>query len=287
MIYHGIISVEERKLAGMNIELTLQEKLKDLRVEKKLRLQDLADETGIPISSLQRTEGQDDVRVGYQDLTTLATFYDVSTDYLFGLSDNRKHRNVEIDKLRLSDPAIEALTGDYFNHRLLCELISHPDFPMLIRATEIYIDRKVLPQMNTMNAMYKVAEKMIREKHEVIETDEMITLLGEAIVDDDEYLRFRITERFSVLLKNIYDNHKKDTLPAGEADIAGDMKDALQNYASIKDNEEKARFKMTMLAKQIGLNLTGLTDEETGVLIKTLSNSDLHKRSIRQRKRRR
>jgi len=271
----------------MNVELTLQEKLKDLRVENNLRLQDLADETGIPISSLQRTEGQDDVRVGYQDLTALAEFYDVSTDYLFGLTDNRKHRNVDVDKLRLSDPAIEVLSRDDFNHRLLSELISHPDFPRLMSAMEIYIDRKVLPQMKTMNAMYKFAEKAIKDKFEVTSNDEMISLLGEAIVDEDEYLRFRITERFSELMKSLYDVHKKDISPDEETDVVNSMKDALQNYQSIQDNEEKARFKMITLAKQLGLNLTGLTEEETRVLIKTLSNSDLHKRSIRQRKRRR
>jgi len=287
MIYHGVISVKGRKLAGMNIELTLQEKLKDLRVEKKLRLQDLADETGIPMSSLQRTEGQDDVRVGYQDLVVLAEYFDVSTDYLFGLTDNRKHRNVEVDKLRLSDLAIEVLTGDNFNHRLLSELISHPDFPQLMRAIEIYIDRIILPQMNTMNAMYKIAEKTIKDKCEVTENDEMITILGEAIVNEDEYLRFRITERFSALIKSLYDIHQKDVKPDEEFDVLNDVKTALENYDLEKTNEEKAQMKMIMLAKQLGLNLKDLTREEQEAVIRALEKSDLPKQSTRKRKRRR
>jgi len=270
----------------MNIELTLQEKIKDLRVENRLRLEDLAKETGIPQSTLQRIEADDFLRVGYQDLTNLAEYYGVSTDYLFGLTDNRKHRNVEIDALRLSDPAIEALKRDDFNHHLLSELISHPDFPKLMNAMEIYIDRKILPQMNTMNAMYKFAEKTIKDKHDITDTDEMITLLGEAIIDEDEYLRYRITERFNELIKNIYDLHQKDTRPDGETDIVREMKEALQDYVSIESNETKARAKFHMFTKQIGLNTAHLNQDELDVLMKALSKSDKLKRGYRKRKRR-
>jgi len=271
----------------MNIELTLQEKIKDLRVENRLRLEDLAKETGIPQSTLQRIEADDFLRVGYQDLTNLAEYYGVSTDYLFGLTDNRKHRNVEIDALRLSDRAIEALKGDDFNHRLLSELISHPDFPKLMNAMEIYIDRKILPQMNTMNAMYKFAEKTIKDKHDITDTDEMISLLGEAIVDEDEYLRFRITERFSELLKSMYDAHKKNASLDEEPDVVRDLKNALQEYPIHESNEKKAKQKMTMLANQLGLNISKLTQQEIEILMKTLSDSDLYKRSKRLRKKRR
>jgi len=137
----------------LDVELTFTERIKDLRVEKRLTLKELAIETGIPPSTLQRLEAHEDVRIGYQDLIELANFYEVSTDYLFGLTGNRKHRNVDVDELRLSDQAIEVLKENNFNHRLLCELIIHPDFPKLMSAMEIYIDRKILPQMNSLNAI--------------------------------------------------------------------------------------------------------------------------------------
>ena len=178
----------------MKIELTLQEKLRDLRDEKKMTLPDLAGATGIPLSTLQRAEGQDDVRVGYQDIAALAKFYGVSANYLFGITGNRQHRHTGVDSLKLSDAAIGMLKGGDINNRLLSELISHPDFPKLMSAMEIYIDRKVLPQMSTMNAMYKIAENAIKEKFEVADNDEMIALLQESIVNEDGYLRYRISE---------------------------------------------------------------------------------------------
>ena len=63
------------------------------------------------------------------------------------------------------------------------------------------IDRKVLPQMNTMNAMYKYAEQTIKENVEVPENDEMMAFLQQSVVDEDEYLRYRISERFNMLMK--------------------------------------------------------------------------------------
>ena len=269
----------------LKLELTLQEKLRDLRDERKMILSELSDVTGIPLSTLQRSEGQDEVRIGYQDIATLAKFYGVSTDYLFGLTDNRQHRNVNIDELRLSDLAIESLKRDSFNHRLLSEIISHDDFSKLMSATEIYVDRKIVPQMNAMNAMYKLTEKSVRDKFDIADNDEIIALFGEAIVDEDEYLRYRVTERFSELLKNLYDTHKKDVEPSGEADVVRDMKDALQNYPICKSDEDKAKWKMYSLAKQLGLNISELTDEEKAVLMKALSNSKLYKQSRRSRKR--
>ena len=90
----------------MNTKLTLGEKLKDLRIGKDLKLADVEAATGISTSTLQRIEADADIRVGYQDIETLTRFYDVSADYLFGLTDLDQYRNIEIDKLRLSDEAI-------------------------------------------------------------------------------------------------------------------------------------------------------------------------------------
>jgi hypothetical protein len=62
----------------------------------------------------------------------LAEFYNVSTDYLFGITDNLQHRSVEIDALALSDSAIETLKSKKLNNRLISELLSHPDFQQLL-----------------------------------------------------------------------------------------------------------------------------------------------------------
>ena len=258
----------------VKIELTLQEKLRDLRDEKKMILSELEEATGIPASTLQRIEGQDDIRASYQDIAVLAKFYGVSTDYLFGLTDNRQHRHIEIDALRLSDPAVEVLKSGKLNNRLISEMLSHPDFLPLLRSMEIYIDRKVLPQMSTMNAMYKLVGEQIKDKFEVKENDDVIALLQEAIVDEDDYLRYRISVEFNALMKKLFDAHKKDTLPEEQASVLHDLKDALENYPMHKAKEERAKYKYMQLTRQLGLNAKDLSDEENRVLMKALEKSD-------------
>jgi hypothetical protein len=206
--------------------------------------------------------------------------------YLFGLTGNRQHRHIEIDALRLSDTAIAILKSDKLNNRLVSEIIAHPDFPKLLSAVEVYIDRKVLPQMNTMNAMYKIAEDAIKEKFEVTDSDEIISLLQEAVVDEDEYLRYRISERFNSLVKNLFDAHKKDALPDEQAAMLREMKATLHDFPAQQEKEQQARWKMLMFAKQLGLNLSGLTNEQIEILMQALRQSDKYKQGRRGGRRR-
>lgn len=261
----------------MKTKLTLQEKLRDLRDEKKMTLSDLAGATGIPLSTLQRIESNEDIRIGYQDVAALAIFYGVSADYLFGLTDNRQHRHIAVDALHLSDPAIETLKGGKLNNRLVSELLAHPDFSRLLSAVEVYIDRKVLPQMNTVNAMYKIAEGTIKEKFEVADNDEVIALLQESVIDEDEYLRYRISERFNGLMKSLFDAHKKDALPDEQANVLQELRDTMRDYPAQKEKEEKERWRLMLLAKQIGLNIKDLSDEEIRVLIEAVKKSEMYK----------
>ena len=52
-----------------------------------------------------------------------------------------------------------------------------------------------------MNTVYAAVEEIIREHFNVEDGDKHMEMPREAIVDEDEYLRYRITERFSALMK--------------------------------------------------------------------------------------
>ena len=69
----------------MNPKLTIQEKLKDLRVERHLTLEQLAEETGISKSALGKYEADDFKDISPFSIVTLAKYYGVSTDYLMGM----------------------------------------------------------------------------------------------------------------------------------------------------------------------------------------------------------
>jgi len=92
---------------AMNVALTKQERLKDLQVERDL---------------------------------TLVKFYDVSADYLLGLTESKNHPNPDLAKLHLSDTMIELLKSGAINTRLLFEMAAHRDFVKLLADIEIYVD---------------------------------------------------------------------------------------------------------------------------------------------------
>ena len=62
--------------------LTIQERLKDLRVERGLTLEQLAEQTHLSKSALGSYEAEDFKDISHYALIKLARFYGVTTDYL-------------------------------------------------------------------------------------------------------------------------------------------------------------------------------------------------------------
>ena len=90
----------------MQVKLTIQERLKDLRVERGLTLEQLADQTGLSKSALGKYETDDFKDISPFSIVTLAKFYGVSTDYLLGRTETKNHPDTELDALHLGDDAI-------------------------------------------------------------------------------------------------------------------------------------------------------------------------------------
>ena len=95
--------------------LTIQERIKDLRVEHDLTLKELGEQTGLSSSSLGSYETDDTKDISHYALIKLAKFYGVTTDYLLGLTEIKRHPNAELADLRLSD--VLFLSGPAGNRR--------------------------------------------------------------------------------------------------------------------------------------------------------------------------
>lgn len=87
----------------MNTKLTIQEKPKDLRVERHLTLEQLAEETGISKSALGKYESDDFKDISPFSIVTLAKYYGVSTDYLLGLTETKNHPNAGLLNIVMSE----------------------------------------------------------------------------------------------------------------------------------------------------------------------------------------
>ena len=80
----------------MYVKLTIPERLKDLRVERGLTLEQLADATGLSRSALGSYEADDYKDISPYSIVTLAGFYGVTTDYLLGVTEMKNHPDTDL-----------------------------------------------------------------------------------------------------------------------------------------------------------------------------------------------
>ena len=187
----------------MQPKLTIQERLKDLRVERSLTLEQLSAETGISKSALGKYEADDFKDISPFSMVELAKFYGVSTDYLLGLTEQKNHPNTELDALHLGDDAIEVLKTGKFNHRLLSELICHKDFQRFLLDAEIYVDRIADMRVNDMNAVLEAVRQMALMKNGGDANDLYLRTLEVAQIREDEYFGSLIADDLKGILRDI------------------------------------------------------------------------------------
>lgn len=174
----------------MNVKLTIQEKLKDLRIERHLTLEQLAAETGISKSALGKYESDDFKDISPFSITTLAKYYGVSTDYLLGLTETKNHPNADLQDLHLSDEMIALLKSGSINNRLLSELALHKDFQRFLVDIEIFVDRIADMRIHDMNALLEANWQQIMEKYNPGENDlylRTLELAQEEFSDADQH----------------------------------------------------------------------------------------------------
>ncbi len=114
--------------------------MKDLRVERGLSLQELAEQTGLSRTALGNYETDDYKEISHKAIVILADFYGVTSDYLLGLTENRKQHTFAVDELGLDDDTVDLLKNDSLNVRLICEMMKHPEFINFLSDLEIYVD---------------------------------------------------------------------------------------------------------------------------------------------------
>ncbi len=265
----------------MQPKLTIQERLKDLRVERGLTLEQLSAETGISKSALGKYEADDFKDISPFSMVALAKFYGVSTDYLLGLTEQKNHPNTELDALHLGDDAIEVLRTGKFNHRLLSELICHKDFQRFMLDAEIYVDRIADMRVNDMNAVLEAVRQMALMKNGGNENDLHLRTLQIAQIREDEYFGSLIADDLKGILRDIREQHRPDTMTADEtslvATVQGQLQDAMNFEGSVEEKKAKA------LLATLGIDYDAITMEQFVNLIEVLKLSKHLKTPISQR----
>lgn len=255
----------------MNVKLTIQERLKDLRVERKLTLEQLAEATGLSRAALGKYEADDFKDISPFSVVTLAKFYGVSADYLMGLTEQKNHPDTALSELYLSDDAIEVLKNGKFNKRLLSEMLCHPDFQRMMLDAEIFVDRIADMRINDMNAVLEAVRQMLMAKQTAGQDDLYLRTLELAQVQEEEYFGHVSTEDLNRILRDIREVHKADRTTADQSSVAFETQAQLQEVMSFEGSaeEKKARFFLANL----GIDYDAITKEQFVTVIEVLKLS--------------
>ena len=265
----------------MQPKLTIQERLKDLRVERGLTLEQLSAETSISKSALGKYEADDFKDISPFSMVALAKFYGVSTDYLLGLTEQKNHPNTELDALHLGDDAIEILRTGKFNHRLLSELICHKDFQRFMLDAEIYVNRIADMRVNDMNTVLEAVRQMALMKNGGEENDLHLRTLEVAQIREDEYFGSLIADDLKGILRDIRSKHRPDTMTADEVSFAENMQNQLREAMNFEGSSEEKKIRAYLAT--LGIDYDTLTKEEFVSLIGILKKSKHMKSPISQR----
>ena len=265
----------------MQPKLTIQERLKDLRVERSLTLEQLSAETGISKSALGKYEADDFKDISPFSMVELAKFYGVSTDYLLGLTEQKNHPNTELDALHLGDDAIEVLKTGKFNHRLLSELICHKDFQRFLLDAEIYVDRIADMRVNDMNAVLEAVRQMALMKNGGEENDLHLRTLEVAQIREDEYFGSLIVDDLKVILRDIREQHRPDTMTADESALVATVQGQLQDAMNFEGSSEEKKARSFLVT--LGIDYDKLSKEQFVTLIEILKLSKHMKSPMSQR----
>ena len=265
----------------MQVKLTIGERLKDLRVERKLTLEQLAAEVGISKSALDKYESDNGKDISPYSILVLADYYGVSCDYLMGRTETKNHPNTALHELHLSDASIDVLKTGKFNHRLLSELICHKDFQRFMLDAEIYVDRIADMRVNDMNAVLEAVRQMALMKNGGEENDLHLRTLEVAQIREDEYFGSLIADDLKGILRDIRSEHRPDTMTADEVSFAENIQNQLRDAMNFEGSSEERQIRSFLAT--FGIDYDKLSKEQFVSLIEILKLSKYLKSPISQR----
>lgn len=263
------------------MSLTIQERIKDLRVERRLTLKELEEQTGLFSFALGSYEADDTKDISHYALIRLAKFYGVTVDYLLGLTETKRHPNADLADPRLSDAMIEVLKAGRVDTALLGELVAHPDFMKLLADVSIYVNGVAAMQIHNLNAWVEAVRAKIVDEYQPGEQD-MDALLSDAILlRERDYFTGRVHEDIDAIMEDIREAHRGRNESGAEHSAIADLKQDLEDVANFKGSRAEAW--LMMYCKQTQTPYNKLSEEEKHWLMRIAQKSKLAKSHVSQR----
>lgn len=203
---------------NMEINITINERITDLRTMSGLSQKELADRIDVPTSTLCRIEQGKIANVSNDVLIKLANFFNVSTDYLLGLTNVKFKKNVELSELGLTNKALFALLSGNVNSALLSRIIEHPHFATLLDTADAYFKDAHKAGIQSRNDVINLATTSLKDfmkehPENCMEISHDIRQLSAEKIGGDEADLNKLRNIFMSILKDIkadYGNGPQD-----------------------------------------------------------------------------
>ena len=279
----------------MHTKLTIPERLKDLRVsEKRMSLQELSDATGIPSSTLGNYEKDENIDMSLGNLITLANFYNISTDYLLCRTELRKHKNQSVSDLYLNDDAVQILTDEKYNPRLLSALLTHENFRKFMTDLEIYIDRFNDKGIQIANAFLDVMRYKLNELG-ADSTDVFTKIFDTSHIETESYYINILLEDLKPIVSDLRNTPMKDSNTASDIDYQSMVKNIIDDFTSPTQfatedtpdasNDAYINGLLLLFCKNLEMKITQLSVREKQTLKEIFSRSKPAKEHRKLRRR--
>ena len=255
----------------MKTRISVQERLKDLRVEKGLKLEELAEQVGLSKSALGSYENDEDKEINHGSLLKLAGFYQVTVDYLLGLTDNRAHENTPLAELHLTDEAVALLKSGRVNNRLLCEIVAHDKFAELLADAEIYVDGMATMRFHDMNTALAAVRAMILEAHPEAAADRYLKILEAGQIQEEDFFCHVTHKTWDAILHDIRKAHEHDIDSTPDYSLAKKM--ALEIRKAIQSSGDYLGKVWAVIFNMLGIDFYKLPPDEQKILKRILSKS--------------
>lgn len=242
---------------------TIGRRITGLRERRDMTLEELAAKVGVNATTLGRIEKGQTQKVGSDMLTALAREFQVSADYLLGLTDIPDRKNYEIGALGLSAQAVRNLYTGRVNVDVVNRLLEHPKFPLLTAMIAQYLDDTFAAGVAAQNELFDFMSDILLNAGQSDSSQRVTREAARAVKlsksPPHQVELAKIQNTFMTMLKDIKREAELNLEPAKAA------------------TNEVVRQMMAELAKDQDMPLTAITPEQiVDAIVHTVGGAGLN-----------
>jgi len=239
----------------MNQLLTISERISDLRIAKDLSQKELCRLIDVAPSQLSRIESGGIKNVSIDILLKLSKYFNVSTDFILGLTNISTKKNYDISELGLSESVVKTVLLNAVDMQLLNRMVEHKHFPYLMVLIKRYHDGDAANGVANLNDMYDFVTSTLAdfanenpEHKDEIRSD--IRNIKSGKMGVNEAILGKISSTFMAIILDIKsEDNSKASSPIATADFMQGILDQLEDKPREEITEENVSEAVANMVK--------------------------------------